>query len=254
MIRIENLYFSYGKQQVIKNLSLNIKRGKITTIIGANGCGKSTLFNLITKNLKADKGTIFLDETDINKIKLKDFAKKVAIVHQHNTAPYDITVERLVAYGRTPYQSFGISKDLKLDREKTELAMEITKITEFKEKQLSKLSGGQMQRVWLAMALAQDTGVLFLDEPTTYLDISYQLQILKIIKKLKADLNLTVIMVLHDINQALYYSDELVAMQGGGVIASGSPQSIITEELIKKIYDIDPVIKKVDDKQFVLPI
>lgn len=254
VIRIENLDFSYGRQQVIKKLSLNIKRGKITTLIGANGCGKSTLFNLITKNLKADRGNIFFDEIDINKIKLKDFAKKVSIVHQNNTAPYDITVEKLVSYGRTPYQSFGISKDLKQDREKIERAMKITGITELKDKQLNKLSGGQIQRVWLAMALAQDTGVLFLDEPTTYLDISYQIQILKIIQKLQADLNLTVIMVLHDINQALYYSDELIAMQGGSVIANGRPQNIINKELIKKVYDMEPVIKNVDGKQFVLPI
>lgn len=254
IIRIEKLYFSYGNQQIIKNLNLNIKRGKITTIIGANGCGKTTLFNLITKNLKADSGNIFLNEKNINEIKLKNFAKKVAIVHQNNTAPYDLTVEKLVGYGRIPHRSLNISNNSGVDREKIEQAVEMTGLNNLKEVQLGNLSGGQLQRVWIAMALAQDTDVLFLDEPTTYLDISYQLQLLKMIKKLKDDLNLTIIMVLHDINQAIYYSDELVVMRGGEILSIGAPQSIVNEELIEKVYNIKPTIKKIDERPFILPV
>lgn len=135
----------------------------------------------MTKNLKPKNGGISLNGTDISQMKLRDFARQVAIVHQYNTAPSDITVEKLVAYGRTPYHSFGIASDSKTDEEKIRRAMEITNITKYKDKAVSQLSGGQKQRVWIAMALAQDTEILFLDEPTTYLDIRYQLQILNLV-------------------------------------------------------------------------
>lgn len=250
----ENLSFSYGKNQVLKNLSFNLTKGKITTLIGANGCGKSTLFNLMTKNLKADQGTIKLRGKDINNIKLKEFAKETAIVHQYNTAPEDITVETLVSYGRTLYQSFGISRNAKEDEQKIQWAMEITNTLKYKDKPVSQLSGGQKQRVWIAMALAQGTEILFLDEPTTYLDIRYQLEILKLIGRLNKEYNMTILMVLHDINQALYYSDEIVAMKDGIIVAQGLPEEIITEKLVKKVYDVDLSISQVKGKPFILPI
>lgn len=250
----ENLSFSYGKNQVLKNLSFNLTKGKITTLIGANGCGKSTLFNLMTKNLKADQGTIKLRGKDINNIKLKEFAKETAIVHQYNTAPEDITVETLVSYGRTPYQSFGISRNAKEDEQKIQWAMEITNTLKYKDKPVSQLSGGQKQRVWIAMALAQGTEILFLDEPTTYLDIRYQLEILKLIRRLNEEYNMTILMVLHDINQALYYSDEIVAMKDGIIVAQGLPEEIITEKLVKEVYDVDLSISQVKGKPFILPI
>lgn len=254
VFEIKDLAFAYDKSEVIKGLDLTLKGGKITTLIGANGCGKSTLFNLMTKNLTPDRGEILLYGQNIGGMKLKDFARQVAIVHQYNTAPVDISVEKLVSYGRTPYRTMGISKDPDADEEKIRWALEITHTDKHKNKPVAELSGGQKQRVWIAMALAQGTRVLFLDEPTTYLDIRYQLQILRLIRQLNREFGITIIMVLHDINQSLYYSDEIVAMQGGRIIARGIPEEILTNELVKSVYDVELDIRKLDGKPFVIPV
>lgn len=251
---IKGLTFSYGTNEVIKGLDLSIKQGKVTTLIGANGCGKSTLFNLITKNLRPNSGEIRLEGKGISQVKLKDFARQVAIVHQYNTAPADISVEKLVAFGRTPYHAFGSTSNSEEDEEKIKRALEITNTEKLKDKAVAQLSGGQKQRVWIAMALAQDTKILFLDEPTTYLDIRYQLQILKLVRKLNEEYGMTVIMVLHDINQSLYYSDEIVAMKDGRITAQGKPEEIITSELIKNVYDVELGISAVNGRPFVLPV
>ena len=254
IFEIKDLSFSYGNNKVINGLNLKIKEGKITTLIGANGCGKSTLFNLMTKNIKPDNGKIFLDGQNIEQMKLKDFARKTAIVHQYNTAPPDITVEKLVEFGRTPYHTMGLSPNPEVDREKVRFALEITNTEKFEDKPVSQLSGGQKQRVWIAMALAQDTKILFLDEPTTYLDIRYQLQILRLVKRLNSEFNITVIMVLHDINQSLCYSDEIVAMQNGKVLSQGVPREIITPKLIEDVYGVTLETGEIGGKPFVIPV
>lgn len=251
---VKDLHFAYGKHEVLKGLDLELHEGTITTLIGANGCGKSTLFNLMTKNLKPDSGAVELRGKNISDIRLKDFAKQTAIVHQYNTAPVDLSVEKLIGYGRTPYHTMGLSPDQKEDEEKVRWAMEITHLIKHKDKCVAELSGGQKQRVWIAMALAQDTKVLFLDEPTTYLDIRYQLQILKLIRKLNREFGITIVMVLHDINQSLYYSDEIVAMKDGKIIAQGLPEEIITSELVKEVYDVELSIQKIDSKPFVISV
>lgn len=251
---VRDLSFAYGKHEVLKGLSFDLHEGKITTLIGANGCGKSTLFNLMTKNLKPDNGEIILNGKNIEDIRLKDFAKQAAIVHQYNTAPADLTVEKLISYGRTPYQKLGMPQNAEEDEKKIQWAMEITNTLKLKDKPVAKLSGGQKQRVWIAMALAQDTKILFLDEPTTYLDIRYQLQILKLIKQLNCEFGMTIVMVLHDINQSLYYSDEIVAMKDGKIIAQGLPEEIITTELVQSVYDVDLHIQNLNGKPFILTI
>lgn len=251
---VRGLSFAYGKHEVLKDLSFDLHKGKITTLIGANGCGKSTLFNLMTKNLKPDSGEILLGGKNLLEIRLKDFAKQAAIVHQYNTAPSDLSVEKLVSYGRTPYHTLGLSPDVKEEEEKVRWAMEITHTLKHKEKPVADLSGGQKQRVWIAMALAQDTKILFLDEPTTYLDIRYQLQILKLIQKLNREFQITIVMVLHDINQSLYYSDEIIAMKNGKMIAQGVPEQIITKELVHEVYDVALDIREVDGRTFILPV
>ena len=254
IFEIKDLSFSYGNNKVIDGLNLKIKEGKITTLIGANGCGKSTLFNLMTKNIKPDNGKIFLGGQNIEQMKLKDFARKTAIVHQYNTAPPDITVKKLVEFGRTPYHTLGLSPNLEEDREKVRFALEITNTKKFEDKPVSQLSGGQKQSVWIAMALAQNTKILFLDEPTTYLDIRYQLQILRLVKRLNSEFNITVIMVLHDINQSLCYSDEIVAMQNGKVLSQGVPKEIITSQLIEEVYGVTLETGEIDGKPFVIPV
>ena len=251
---VEGLNFSYGKNKVIDDLSVTFKRGAVTTLIGANGCGKSTLFNLMTKNLRPQSGSILLGQEDVVHMKMKEFAKQVAIVHQYNTAPSDLTVEKLVSYGRTPYQTMGFSADAAEDEEKIRWAMEITEMIQYREKPVSQLSGGQKQRVWIAMSLAQNTKVLFLDEPTTYLDIKYQLQVLDLILRLNHELGLTIVMVLHDINQSLRYSDEIVAMKEGRVIAQGPAEEVFTEELIRQVYDVDLKLRTIEGRPFVAAV
>ena len=249
MIKVNDISFAYGKKKVIEHLTLSIKPGKVTTIIGANGCGKSTLFNLMTKNLKPAEGDILLGDTSISKIKLKDFSHRAAIVHQYNTAPDDLKVKELVGYGRLPYHSY--CKKLNLDEEEAciEWAMEATGILEYKECTLRELSGGQRQRAFIAMALAQKTEILFLDEPTTYLDIRYQLEILKLIRKLNEMYGLTIVMVLHDINEALSYSDELIGLAQGKLCIQGRPEEVITEAVLEQIYGTKLVLGEVNGKK-----
>lgn len=251
---IKDLEFSYGANHVIRDLSIKILQGKITTLIGANGCGKSTLFNLMSKNLKPKSGDILLDGVSLSQIKLKEYARKVAIVHQYNTAPDDITVEKLVGYGRTPYHNFGVPADRKADEEKIERALEITHTKKYADKPVSRLSGGQKQRVWIAMALAQDTKILFLDEPTTYLDIRYQLQILRLVRQLNREYGITIIMVLHDINQSLAYSDEIIAMKDGRITASGKPLDVITGSLINDVYGVKLDVANICGKPYIMTV
>lgn len=162
--------------------------------------------------------------------------------------------EVLVSYGRTPYRTLGISADEGEDEEKIRWAMEITHMLKYKDKPVAELSGGQKQRVWIAMALAQDAKILFLDEPTTYLDIRYQLQILRLIQELNREFGITIIMVLHDINQSLYYSDEIVAMKDGRMIAQGIPEQIITSALVHEVYDVKLDIGSMYGRPFILPV
>ena len=253
VMEVRHLSFAYGKNKILKDLSFTIPRGKITTIMGANGCGKSTLFSLMTKNLKPAKGKILLEGKNIEGLHLNEFAKKAAIVHQYNTAADDITVERLVAFGRTPYKKMmagNTSEDEKL----VEWALEVTGITEFRDREISRLSGGQRQRVWIAMALAQNTKILFLDEPTTYLDIRYQLEILELVRKLNEEYGITVIMVLHDINQAIHFSQEVIGLKQGRIVMQGEPEAVITTDTLRELYGIELDVASVAGRKFVLTV
>lgn len=252
-MEVRDVHFAYGKNKILKGASLTVEKSKITTIMGANGCGKSTLFSLMTKNLSPGKGKIFLKGKNILNLRLNEFARRVAIVHQYNTASDDITVERLVSFGRTPH--LGVMGAKGEDDEKfIEWAMEVTNVAQFRERELSRLSGGQRQRAWIAMALAQGTETLFLDEPTTYLDIRYQIEILELVKKLNREYGKTIIMVLHDINQAIYFSDKIIGLCEGKVLVQGDPNEVITEESIKALYGIDLEVTEVNGRKFVLTV
>ena len=255
LFKVEDVTFAYGEKPVLRHLNLEIKAGKITTIMGANGCGKSTLFSIMTKNLKPLGGRVMLKDHDIADLSLKSYAKEVAIVHQYNVAPDDLTVEKLVGYGRTPYRKIGGSLDSNLDEEMVERAMKITGVFAFKDRYVSELSGGQRQRVWIAMALAQGTDTIFLDEPTTYLDIRYQLQLLHLIKGLNTKYKTTIIMVLHDINQALTYSDEIIALSPNGeLVAQGNPKDVVSTDSLRKMYGIDLEVTSVNGNPFVITV
>ena len=251
-MKIENLSFSYENEPVIKNISFSIRRKAVTTLIGANACGKTTLLKLMTKNLQPDSGAVFLDNIHLECIKIKDFAKKAAIVHQKNTAPDDLTVKSVVTYGRLPHAT-AFQRNSKHDEERILWAMEATGISDLHDKVMGELSGGQRQRAFIAMALAQDTEFLFLDEPTTFLDIRYQVEILRLIQKLNRDFGLTIVMVLHDINQALMYSDEVIGMKSGEILVQGSPSDVISKETIHNLYGIDLKIQKTDEGLWVMP-
>ena len=250
-MEVRGISFSYGKNRVLKDVSLRIEEGKVTTIMGANGCGKSTLFSLMTRNLYARKGDIFLHGKNILNLSLKEFARQVSIVQQYNSASDDITVEQLVAFGRAPYRRILQTKTSE-DARLIAWAMEVTGILPYREREVSRLSGGQRQRVWIAMALAQNTKILFLDEPTTYLDIRYQVEILELVRRLNRDFGMTIIMVLHDINQAICYSDRVIGLKDGLVAFDGEPQAVIDRDSIHGLYGIELAVEEIRGQKVVL--
>lgn len=238
----------------VKDVSAKINKGEITTIIGPNGSGKSTLMSLLTNNNKPQAGHILLDGKNINEYKPKELAKTLGVVHQYNVAPADMTVEKLVYYGRLPYKKMFAANQSE-DAEIVEWALKVTGLYERRHMLIETLSGGQQQRAWIAMALAQKTPYLLLDEPTSNLDIYYQYDILKLVKKLRDEQGLTIVMVLHDINQAIQFSDVIIAMKDGEIVAQGNPKEIITEYLMEEVYGVDVVIKEDEDiGMFMVPL
>lgn len=250
-LRATKLRFGYdAKEMVIKDVSLHIPHGKVTALIGANGCGKSTLFQLFTGRLKPESGEVSFQGKNISNIKQKEFAKKVAVVHQYNTAPADITVRKLVEMGRTPYQSLFSYAQKEEDKSAVNRAMEATNVLQYENRMVSQLSGGQKQRVWMAMALAQEPEILLLDEITTYLDIHYQIEILSLVRKLNREQEITVLMVLHDINQAMEYADEIVVMKEGQIIASGKANEVVTEKILEEAFRVKAEIIDREDGKY----
>ncbi|MDP7977349.1 ABC transporter ATP-binding protein [Bacillus sp. WLY-B-L8] len=246
-MEIKNVTFSYDdKTDRLKSVNSKIEIGKITTIIGPNGCGKSTLLGVMSRNYMPRSGEVILDGETISQYKPKEFARKLAVVHQHNEAPSDITVEKLTSFGRMPHKSL-FSQQTEEDMEAIERALTCTNLQAKRNMTIDSLSGGERQRVWIAMTLAQSTPMLFLDEPTTYLDIYYQLEILELIKELNEVYGLTIVMVLHDINQAIRYSDHIIVMKDGEIVMKGTPNDVITEDMIKTIYGVDVVVKHDED-------
>ena len=247
--------FSYGESSFIQELSASIETGKITTIIGPNGSGKSTLLNIMVNQLQPQKGSIIVDGKNIKSLSIKEIARKMAIVYQQNSAPQDLTVEKLVSFGRSPYQSFFSSKD-EDEEEVIDWALEVTNLEGMKNKRVGELSGGERQRAWIAMALAQKTEILFLDEPTTYLDIYYQLEILSLVKSLNSKYHMTIVMVLHDINQAIQFSDNLIIMKQGDILYSGTAAEGVTEKRLEEVYGIKAAIRWCEHNQcpFIVPI
>lgn len=254
-MKANHLDFSYGNTEFIKDLNISIEKGKITTILGPNGSGKSTLLNLFINQLSPHAGEIMVEDIKTKSLKMKEIAQKIAIVHQQNFAPSDITIEHLVSYGRTPYRNFLGMKDDDED-DIVSWALEATKLTHMKDKSISNLSGGEKQRAWIALALAQKTDILFLDEPTTYLDIYYQLEVLELVRELNRQYNMTIIMVLHDINQALQFSHNVVIMKKGNIVFDGNMKAGITEERIKDVYGINNKIRwcDINDCPYMVPI
>lgn len=238
-----DLNIGYGESLIVKNLNVEIPDKKITTIIGSNGCGKSTLLKAITRIISHQSGAVLLDGKDISKENTKILAKKMAILPQTPEAASGLTVGELVSYGRFPYQK-GFGRLTKRDYEVIDWALEVTGTIDFKFRPVDSLSGGQRQRVWIAMALAQETEIIFLDEPTTYLDMAHQLEVLELLQKLNAEQERTIIMVLHDLNQAARFADYIIALKDGEIVKAGFCEEVIHHEVLKKVFNIDAVIGK----------
>jgi hypothetical protein CLOSPO_01397 len=238
-----NLTIAYNKKIIINNLEIVIPERKITSIIGPNGCGKSTLLKAVGRILKPERGSVYLDGIDIYTLNTKEVAKKMSILPQSPKAPSGITVGELVSYGRFPHQH-GLKKLTVEDKKIIQWAMDITKLSEYEVTLVDNLSGGQRQRVWIAMALAQQTDIILLDEPTTYLDLAYQLEILELLYRLNKEQGCTIAMVLHDLNLASRFSDYIIAMRSGKIIEYGTPDEVICEDVLKKTFNINADIIK----------
>ncbi len=238
IITVDHAKVGYENNIIIEDLSLNIQKGAITTIIGENGCGKSTLLKAIGRVLKLKSGAIMLGDLNVHKTNTKKIAQILGMRPQSPKAPNGLSVEEIVEYGRFPHKQKqgGLTKE---DHEIVHWALEQTDLVEFKERNINALSGGQRQRVWIAMVLAQQTDIILLDEPTTYLDMAYQLEVLQLVQTLNKEKGITVIMVLHDINQASRFSDELVMLRKGAIVTQGAPKDVMTNENLRKVFDID---------------
>lgn len=246
-LRGENLTLGYGKKIVASDLTVSIPDGHFTAIIGPNGCGKSTLLRTLSRLMTPAQGSVFLDGEPIQRFASKEVARRIGLLAQNATTPGDITVQELVARGRYPHQPL-FTRWRKEDEEAVTRAMNATGITDLALQSVDTLSGGQRQRAWIAMVLAQETSIMLLDEPTTWLDISHQIDLLELLSDLNRTQGYTLAAVLHDLNQACRYATHLIALRDGKIVAEGAPKEIVTPELIERIYGMrcmiidDPVV------------
>ncbi|HLR81098.1 MAG TPA: ABC transporter ATP-binding protein [Bacillota bacterium] len=246
MVNIKNLFKSYDKKTVIDDVSLTIEKGTITSFIGPNGAGKSTLISMISRLITKDAGEITIDGRDVMKAKNKDLAKKISILKQSNNIHVKLTVRELVSFGRFPYSQGRLTKE---DWKKVDEAIDYMELRDIQDKYLDELSGGQRQRAHIAMVIAQDTEYILLDEPLNNLDMRHSVQIMKILRRLVDELGKTIVIVIHDINFASCYSDQIVALKDGKIVKQGPTCEVIDECVLKEIYDMDIEIKNIDNQR-----
>jgi|SRR5690625_589731 len=240
-IQTNRLHIHYGEHKVIKDITIGIPDKKVTSIIGPNGCGKSTLLKAMTRIIPHQSGSVIFEGKEIAQENTKQLAKKMAILPQTQESANGLTVGELVSYGRFPYQS-GFGKLNRHDIEVIDWALGVTDTKKYKYLPVDALSGGQRQRVWIAMALAQETDIIFLDEPTTYLDMGHQLEVLELLKELNEKQACTIIMVLHDLNQAARFSDHIIALKDGIVVKTGNSDDVMQYDVLRQVFQIDAVI------------
>ncbi|MFF2633675.1 ABC transporter ATP-binding protein [Microbacterium sp. NPDC058021] len=237
----EALTLAYGDRVVIEGLDIEIPPGKITAIVGANGCGKSTLLRALARLVAPRSGQVLLDGQSLRGRPTKEIARTLGLLPQSPTAPEGIAVADLVGRGRHPHQKL-LARWSERDYAVVAQALADTGIADLADRAVDELSGGQRQRVWIAMALAQETDVLLLDEPTTFLDVAHQIEVLDLLTDLNRDRGTTIVMVLHDINLAARYADHVFAVRSGRIVASGAPSEVITDTLIRDVFDLDSVV------------
>jgi iron complex transport system ATP-binding protein len=250
-----DLSLGYDGREIVHALSLDVASARITTIVGPNGCGKSTLLRGIARILKPTSGSVLLDGKAIHELPTRQVAQRVGLLPQSPTAPDGLTVADLVGRGRYPHQSF-FQRWTETDEAAVDHAIQATRLTDLRDRPVDELSGGQRQRAWIAMALAQETPIVLLDEPTTYLDLAHQVDVLDLLTELNEHQGRTVVMVLHDLNQAARYSHEVVAMKDGRIVARGRPDQIIDAAFVQAVFGLEAqvIADPIDGTPVCLPI
>lgn len=237
-LRTERVTLAYDEAVVIGDLTIAVPEGRVTSVVGPNGCGKSTLLRSLARLMKPRGGAIYLDGDAITKLPTREVAKRLGILPQSPAAPEGLTVRELAAQGRYPHQSW-FQQWSKGDEAAVEKALETTGMRELADRPLDTLSGGQRQRGWISMALAQETETLLLDEPTTFLDMAHQLEVLQLLDRLNRSEGRTILMVLHDLNNAARYSHQMIALKSGEVFAAGRPREVVTAELLRNVFGVE---------------
>ncbi|MDQ1184481.1 ABC transporter ATP-binding protein [Agrobacterium larrymoorei] len=254
-LEAKNLFAGYGEKEILKDLDLAIPSGQITAVVGANACGKSTLLKALSRLIAPQRGDVILDGRAIHRLPTKELARRLGLLPQSPIAPEGITVMDLVSRGRHPHHGLFASWTKDDDRAVAE-ALVATQTFDLAERPVDELSGGQRQRVWIAMALAQQTEVLLLDEPTTFLDVSHQIDVLDLLTDLNQTHGTTIVMVLHDLNLAARYADHLVAMLEGRPFMAGSPQDVLTQDLVREVFGLESqiLLDPISDRPMMLPM
>ncbi|MFW8052948.1 ABC transporter ATP-binding protein [Vagococcus fluvialis] len=248
-MEINQVTKQYGSKSVVKDVDYQVKKGKLTAFIGPNGAGKSTLLSMMSRLIDKDKGAIYLDGEEVKVWNQQELAKKLSILKQANGIQLKLTVSELVAFGRFPHSKGRLTS---LDREKINEALTFLGLLDLAETTIDTLSGGQLQRAYIAMVLAQDTEYIFLDEPLNNLDMNHAVQLMKTIRQLVDEKGKTVIIVLHDINFAASYADEIVAMKNGEIFKTGATDDIIVKEVLDELYDMSIRVCELEGKRFCL--
>lgn len=249
-IAINDVSVVLGNRTILEDIHFTIPTGKITTLIGPNGCGKSTLLKTLIGHIKAEKGTVSIQGKAISQYSPRELAQHMAFLPQVPDMPRDMTVEELVYCGRFPYQVWWKNTAAQ-DREAVDRALAITKTEHLRNQLMPSLSGGERQRVWIAMALAQEPEFLVLDEPTTYLDINHQLEIMELLKRLNKESSLTVLMVLHELTQAVQYSHQLAVINEGHLVDYGPADQVMTQQLLANVFHVEGIVEREDNRLYV---
>lgn len=237
-LRTEKITLAYNEGTVVRDLTIEVPEGRVTSVVGPNGCGKSTLLRSLARLMKPRGGAVYLDGAAISKLPTREVARRLGILPQSPAAPEGLTVRELAAQGRYPHQSW-LRQWSKADERAVEKALRTTGVAELADRPLDTLSGGQRQRAWISMALAQETETLLLDEPTTFLDMAHQLEVLQLLDRLNREEGRTVLMVLHDLNNAARYSHQVIALSGGRVYDAGPPAEVVTPDLLREVFGVE---------------
>lgn len=243
MIKVQNVSKSYGSKVVVDNVSLDIETGKITSLIGANGAGKSTLLAMMSRLISKDQGKIFVEGKEIGEFNSNELAKKLSILKQSNHLNIRLTIRDLVSFGRFPYSQGRLTKE---DQEHIDEAIAYMELKDIEHKYLDQLSGGQRQRAFIAMVLVQNTDYILLDEPLNNLDMKHSAQIMKVLRRLVEELGKTIVIVLHDINFASFYSDSIVAMKDGKIVKEGQTEEMMDSQVLEHVYEMKIPIQMVN--------